>query len=106
MFYKMRMLKVILITIVYTILSLYTCAFADTLTVYVVNYPLQYFSERIGGEAVEVHFPVPPDVDPAYWNPDILTIQKYQKADLILINGAGYAKWIRKTSLPQSKLMA
>ena len=39
------------------------------LVVYTVNYPLAYFAERIGGEAVEVHFPAPPDEDPAYWEP-------------------------------------
>ena len=37
---------------------------AGPLTVYVVNYPLQYFAERIGGEHVEVVFPAPgPDRD-------------------------------------------
>ncbi len=82
-----------------------TCVSAKPLSVYVVNYPLQYFAERIGGEAVDVHFPAPADIDPAYWTPDILTIQAFQKADLILLNGAGYAKWIKKTSLPQSKIV-
>ena len=32
---------------------------SGTLSVYVVNYPLKYFAERIGGERVEVHFPAP-----------------------------------------------
>ena len=39
------------------------------LSVYVVNYPLQYFAERIGGGHVDVRFPAPPDQDPAFWNP-------------------------------------
>ncbi len=75
------------------------------LTVYVVNYPLKYFAERIGGEHIEVVFPAPAEVDPAYWNPDVGTIATYQKADLIFLNGAGYAKWIDKVSLPGSKLV-
>ncbi|CAB1058995.1 hypothetical protein D1BOALGB6SA_3753 [Olavius sp. associated proteobacterium Delta 1] len=70
-----------------------------------MNYPLKYFSERIGGDHVKVEFPVPADVDPAYWNPDLANIAAYQKADLILLNGAGYAKWIAKVSLPQSKMV-
>ena len=78
---------------------------ADKLSIYVVNYPLKYFAERIGGEYVDVTFPAPPDVDPAYWTPDIATITKYQQADLIILNGAGYANWISKVSLPRSKLV-
>lgn len=75
------------------------------LSVYVVNYPLKYFAERIGGEHVQVVFPAPANVDPAYWMPDVKTIAAYQQADLILLNGAGYAKWIDKVSLPRSKMI-
>ena len=78
---------------------------AGPLNIYVVNYPLKYFAERIGGDHVKVEFPVPADVDPAYWNPDLANIAAYQKADLILLNGAGYAKWIAKVSLPRSKMV-
>ena len=75
------------------------------LRVYVVNYPLKYFAERIGGDHVNVVFPAPKEGDPAYWNPDTKTIAAYQKADIILLNGANYAKWVRKVSLPRSKMM-
>ena len=78
---------------------------AGPLSIYVVNYPLKYFAERIGGDHVKVEFPVPADVDPAYWDPDLANIAAYQKADLILLNGAGYAKWIAKVSLPRSKIV-
>lgn len=77
----------------------------DRLTVYTVNYPLQYFAERIGGEYVDVIFPAPRDVDPAYWMPDADTIAAYQSADLILLNGANYAKWVGKVSLPRAKMV-
>jgi zinc transport system substrate-binding protein len=70
-----------------------------------VNYPLKYFAERIGGDHVRVEFPAPADVDPAYWNPALAGISAFQKADLILLNGAGYAKWIAKVSLPRSKIV-
>jgi zinc transport system substrate-binding protein len=75
----------------------------QVLTVYTVNYPLQYFSERIGGDLVEVVFPAPADEDPAYWSPDPETVAAFQRADLILLNGAGYAKWTERASLPQAK---
>jgi len=73
------------------------------LNVFVVNYPLKYFAERIGGPHVKVSFPVPSGQDPAYWVPGTAVIGQYQQADLILLNGAGYAKWVRKVSLPRSK---
>jgi len=78
---------------------------SDKLTIYSVNYPLKYFAERIAGEHATVFFPAPVDVDPAYWMPDRKTISDYQKADLILLNGAHYAKWTEKVSLPRSKML-
>ncbi|MBW1828768.1 MAG: zinc ABC transporter substrate-binding protein [Deltaproteobacteria bacterium] len=78
---------------------------SDKLTVYVVNYPLKYFTERIAGDHAIVVFPVPSEGDPAYWMPDAKTIIEYQQADLILLNGANYAKWVKKVSLPRSKMV-
>lgn len=75
----------------------------DRLLVYTVNYPLAYFVERLGGDQVEVVFPAPPDEDPAFWSPDAEAIAAYQGADLILLNGAGYAKWVERATLPASK---
>lgn len=70
-----------------------------------MNYPLAYFAQRIAADHANVIFPVPADEDPAYWMPDAQTIARYQKADLILLNGAGYAKWTAKVSLPRSKMV-
>jgi zinc transport system substrate-binding protein len=78
---------------------------AGPLVVYAVNYPLAYFAERIGGDAVQVEFPIPSDTDPAFWAPDAEAVAAFQEADLILLNGAGYASWVPKTSLPASKLV-
>ena len=76
---------------------------ADRFTVYTVNYPLQYFAVRIGAEHVEVVFPAPSGVDPAFWKPDSDILRQYQQADLVLLNGAGYAGWVEKVSLPRLK---
>lgn len=77
----------------------------EKLTIYTVNYPLTYFAERIGGDHVKVSLPAPADVDPAFWEPDDDTVRKYQKADLIILNGAGYAKWTKKVSLPMLRMV-
>ena len=75
------------------------------LLVYTVNYPLQYFAERIGGELVRVEFPATADGDPAFWSPDAAAVAAYQKADVILLNGAGYAKWTDRVTLPPAALV-
>ena len=73
------------------------------LKLYAVNYPLQYFAERIGGEFVRALYPGPADADPAYWKPEVDIVLEYQQADLILLNGAGYAGWVKQVSLPLAK---
>ena len=70
-----------------------------------VNYPLHYFAQRIGGDFIQTVYPIPADGDPAYWNPDEKALGLYQKADLILDNGADYAKWMSKVSLPTSRII-
>ncbi|MEO0447368.1 MAG: metal ABC transporter substrate-binding protein [Verrucomicrobiota bacterium] len=69
----------------------------------VVNYPLAYFAERIGGEAIDLRF-LPGDEpgDPAFWKPSAEDITDLQQADLLLLNGANYAKWLTYASLPAS----
>ncbi len=75
------------------------------LTVYTVNEPLRYFAERLGGKGIQVVFPMKEPGDPAFWKPDANTVLAYQQADLILRNGADYAKWMAKVSLPGSKVV-
>jgi len=87
------------------LLSTATAGKSEKLTIYVVNYPLKYFAERIAGEHARVVFPAPADVDPAYWMPDAKTISNYQQADLILLNGANYAKWVNKVALPRFRMV-
>ena len=77
----------------------------DRLRIYTVNYPLAYFAERVGGDLVKGALPVPQDVDPAFWNPSAEEVAAFQAADLILLNGATYAKWVPKVTLPRSRLV-
>ena len=77
----------------------------DPLAVYSVNYPLHYFAERIGGEHVRAVFPAPPRIDPAHWSPDAETVAAYQRADLVLVNGFGYARWLERASLRRGRLV-
>jgi putative ABC transport system permease protein len=69
----------------------------------VANYPLWYFTKRIAGDRVEIVFPIPRNDDPAFWKPDAKGIREYQKADLILLNGADYEKWRLTSVLPLAR---
>jgi len=75
------------------------------LKIAVVNYPLLFFAQTIGQEDIEIVYPIPSDEDPAYWNPVSDQIAEFQNADIIFINGAGYARWIENVSLPASKIV-
>ena len=73
--------------------------------IYTVNYPLAWAAQQLPGAAAEVHFPAPAAVDPAFWQPDLDTVTAYQQADLILLNGANYARWRARVSLPDNRLV-
>lgn len=84
--------------------TLTTTAFAQPLVV-AVNSPLAYFAKRLGGHAVQVTMPAPEGEDPAFWAPSGDDIAAIQKADLVLLNGAGYAAWVPQASLRRSRLV-
>ena len=77
----------------------------DRLSVVSVNYPLHYLTSRIGGDLIEASMPFPADIDPAFWQPTAEEVARIQQADLILRNGAGYAKWARLAALPRRKMV-
>jgi len=74
---------------------------ANRLKIAASNYPLAYFAERLGGSRASVAFPVPAGTDPAFWKPDAKAVAEMQQAELILLNGADYEKWLARVSLPR-----
>lgn len=77
----------------------------DRPVVAAVNYPLAWMAERLGGGNVDVLFPVPADRDPSFWRPGLSDIAAIQQADVIALNGAGFAGWTARTSLPRSRIV-
>jgi zinc transport system substrate-binding protein len=71
-----------------------------------VSEPIRFMAERITDNSwATIEFPADASVaDPAYWKPNPETIRRYQEADLILLNGGGYAKWTQGASLKISRL--
>lgn len=78
---------------------------AEKPVVYASNYPLAYFAERIGGKAIEVHFPAQGKGDPSFWKPSDDEVAAMQGADLIFLNGATYETWRKRATLPRSKVI-
>lgn len=68
-------------------------------------YPTAYFAQRIAGDLLEISCPLPEEEDPIYWMPNASALQRYQAADLILLNGAEFEKWVGKVSLPSSRVV-
>jgi len=68
-------------------------------------YPTTYFAERIAGDDARVVCPLPDGEDPIFWMPDEAALGVFQAADLIVVNGAEFEKWIDKVSLPESRVV-
>jgi zinc transport system substrate-binding protein len=69
-----------------------------------VNYPLAWAVEQLSLDAAAVYFPAPANVDPAFWQPGSDELAAYQQSALIFLNGANYARWVAKVSLPANRL--
>lgn len=70
-----------------------------------VNYPLHYFAERIGTDSFVIDYLVVPDVDPAFWEPADDALIAFQGADIVIRNGADYAKWMKGVTLPSTTMV-
>lgn len=70
-----------------------------------VNYPLQWAAEQLAGSAAEVVLPVPAGQDPARWQPAADALADYRQADLVVLNGGGYAHWPAALDLPAARIV-
>ncbi len=70
------------------------------------SYALQYLTERIVRDRIEVDFPASSAPYPREWSPTVEQIAAIQKADLVVVNGPGapYANWLVRVTLPESKI--
>ncbi len=73
--------------------------------VFASNYPLRFFTERIGGDLIEIVYPVPADEDPAYWTPSPEDVRAIQSADILFLNGATYEKWAETVTLREDRIV-
>jgi zinc transport system substrate-binding protein len=69
------------------------------------SYPVAYLAQRLGADDIRVSCPIPDDGDPAAWRPDREQLAEFQRAGLIVINGAGFEAWVQTASLPDSRMV-
>jgi zinc transport system substrate-binding protein len=77
----------------------------DKASIVTVNYPLFYFTQQLADDLATVRLPVPAEIDPAQWNPQLDDVQQMQNARLVILNGAGYSTWLDKVALSPGKLV-
>lgn len=65
-------------------------------TVYTTVYPLQYFTERIGGDAIEVETIYPPGSDEHTFEPSQKDMMKLADSDLFIFIGLGLEGFVDK----------
>jgi zinc transport system substrate-binding protein len=68
-------------------------------------YPTTFFTQNIAGDLIQLESPLPEGEDPIFWKPSVEIIQNYQSADLIIINGTGFEKWVDGVNLPRNKVI-
>ncbi|NLK59037.1 MAG: zinc ABC transporter solute-binding protein, partial [Tissierellia bacterium] len=66
----------------------------DRLQVVASFYPIADFTERIGGDRVEVETLIGSGVDPHGWEMSTTDRNKVERADLFIYNGAGFEHWV------------
>ncbi len=66
---------------------------------------MQFFTQSIAGQKVKIIFPAKESNDPANWQPNPEQISTIQNADLIILNGASYEKWVENVSVSTSKIV-
>lgn len=68
-------------------------------------YPTTWMCESIFDGIVPIECAVPESRDPSSWQPDSQAIQSLQSAKLVVVNGAGYEKWLVSATLPTSRIV-
>ncbi len=76
---------------------------SEPISVYTTIYPLQYFTEKIGGNTVEVKSITPTGADEHSYEPTSKTMLEIAEADLFLYNGLNLESYTEKVEKTLSK---
>ena len=57
-------------------------------------YPIHEFVQNIGGDKIDATLLIPVGAEPHDWEPTIRDVERIQSADIIVINGIGFERWV------------
>ncbi len=66
----------------------------EKITVVASFYPLYEFASKVVGDRAEVSSLVPAGVEPHDWEPTAEDVSRGHAADVLIINGAGFERWV------------
>jgi zinc transport system substrate-binding protein len=66
----------------------------EKITIVASFYPLYEFASKVVGDRAEVSSLVPAGVEPHDWEPTAEDVSRGHTADILIINGAGFERWI------------
>jgi zinc transport system substrate-binding protein len=75
------------------------------LNVVTLSVPVDWLVQRLGGDLVERSLILPEGADASTWEPGAEQTAALAKADLVVMNGAGYEAWVATAALPESRLV-
>ncbi len=67
--------------------------------------PIDSMTRRVAGDLVPVELLCPPGQPPATWRPAPDVVAAYQRATLIVANGAEFETWVLTAPLPRSRVV-
>lgn len=67
--------------------------------------PIASLTRSVAGQLVPVEMLCPPGQSPSSWRPDPDTVAFYQRARLIVANGADFERWVSTAPLPRSRVV-
>ncbi|MBO6513272.1 MAG: metal ABC transporter substrate-binding protein [Phycisphaerales bacterium] len=67
--------------------------------------PIGSLTDELADGLVPVELLCPESIDPSRWRPDADTIGRFQRAKLIVTNGAQHERWVATAPLPRSRVV-
>ena len=74
-------------------------------SIVVTSWPLFAMADRLAGDAADVELVVPPATISPNWKPSGKSIRQMQAASRILVSGSGFEPWMRRITLPESRVV-
>lgn len=73
--------------------------------IFVSNAFLADVVKALAGPKVDLLWLLPKNADPISWSPTAVDLEKMQRAQLLVLNGANFEPWVASVALPSSRML-